>query len=322
MTSEVRSAAAHWRRATRYRSQRNERATCIFTRPAVSQTPLCRDDTPQPAQFRFTRIFPVASGAASRPPAAALHTAGAAQSRRRRKTWRAHGGSSPQDQCPRHLRDLDSRATMATALAFAALALTPAAALTAPPKHPSVSALSALAVLVVFCTAAALLVYAILVAEVGAGRAATVNYVAPIVAVGLGVAVLGEPVELGTVAGLVLILGGSWLSTDGRLPVRVELILSRHGRRRKREPRASGPRVATLRSWSTRAEAQPVKLLSVPIDGEEIGDGGFAPQRTEWCEFVGSWGSDDTTTGAAGAGGGGGSQVAGGVSPRFRRRAL
>jgi hypothetical protein len=38
------------------------------------------------------------------------------------------------------------------------------------------------------------------------------------VAVALGVAVLVERPGTGAVAGLLLILAGSWLSTDGRLP--------------------------------------------------------------------------------------------------------
>jgi len=135
----------------------------------------------------------------------------------------------------RHLGDLDPRATMATALVFAALALTPAAALSAGPQHPSVAAWTSLAVLVVFSTVGALLVYAILVAEVGAARAAVVNYTVPLVAVLLGVAVLGEHVGAGAIAGLALILGGSWLSTDGRLPPRAERFLSPRARRRGRD---------------------------------------------------------------------------------------
>jgi len=130
----------------------------------------------------------------------------------------------------RHLRDLDPRAMMATALAFAALALTPVAAFSALPRHVSVAALSSLVVLVFFCTVAALLVYAILVADVGATRAAVVNYIVPLVAVGLGVAVLGERLGVAAIAGLLLILAGSWLSTDGRLPSSAERLLSRRGR--------------------------------------------------------------------------------------------
>ena len=45
-----------------------------------------------------------------------------------------------------------------------------------------------------------------------------ITYVNPVVAVALGVALLGERVGPSAVAGLLLILAGSWLSTGGRLP--------------------------------------------------------------------------------------------------------
>jgi drug/metabolite transporter (DMT)-like permease len=45
-----------------------------------------------------------------------------------------------------------------------------------------------------------------------------ITYVNPVVAVALGVALLGEQPGAGAVAGLLLILAGSWLSTGGRLP--------------------------------------------------------------------------------------------------------
>ena len=120
----------------------------------------------------------------------------------------------------RHLRDLDTRATIAVALALAALILTPAAAFSLPSATPSAAALIAVVVLVVLCTAAAFLIYAQLVAEVGPGRAAVITYVAPVLAVGLGIVVLGEHPGGGAVIGLVAILAGSWISTDGRLPGR------------------------------------------------------------------------------------------------------
>ena len=50
------------------------------------------------------------------------------------------------------------------------------------------------------------------------GPRTVITYIAPIVAVALGVAVLGERPGTGAIAGLLLILAGSWLSTDGRLP--------------------------------------------------------------------------------------------------------
>jgi drug/metabolite transporter (DMT)-like permease len=51
-----------------------------------------------------------------------------------------------------------------------------------------------------------------LVAEAGAGRALVITYVNPVVAVLLGVALLGERPGPSALAGLALILAGSWLS--------------------------------------------------------------------------------------------------------------
>jgi drug/metabolite transporter (DMT)-like permease len=118
----------------------------------------------------------------------------------------------------RHLADLDPRASMGAALAIAALVLTPAALLAPPAAMPSGEALASLVVLGVFCTAAAFAFYGALVAEAGAGRALVITYIAPVVAVALGVAVLGERPGAGAAAGLLLILAGSWLATGGRIP--------------------------------------------------------------------------------------------------------
>jgi EamA-like transporter family len=69
-----------------------------------------------------------------------------------------------------------------------------------------------------FCTAAALALYAALVVEVGAGRALVVTYLNPLVALALGISILGEHPGTGALAGLALILCGAWFATDGRLP--------------------------------------------------------------------------------------------------------
>ena len=63
------------------------------------------------------------------------------------------------------------------------------------------------------CTAAAFALYAALVVEVGAGRAIVITYVAPVVAVIVGVAFLDERPGAGAIVGLALILLGSWLAT-------------------------------------------------------------------------------------------------------------
>ena len=118
----------------------------------------------------------------------------------------------------RRLDGLDPRAIMAGALAIGAVALAPVAALDLPGQAPSGDAAVSIVVLGLFCTAAAFVLFGALVAEVGPGRATIITYVAPVVAVGLGMAVLGERPGPGAIAGLLLILAGSWLSTDGRLP--------------------------------------------------------------------------------------------------------
>jgi drug/metabolite transporter (DMT)-like permease len=118
----------------------------------------------------------------------------------------------------RKLSDLDPRATMGASLAVAALVLTPFALASTPSSTPSGEAIASLVVLGLFCTAAAFVFFGALIAEVGPSRASVITYVAPVVAVALGVTVLGERPGVGAVAGLLLIMAGSWLSTDGRLP--------------------------------------------------------------------------------------------------------
>jgi drug/metabolite transporter (DMT)-like permease len=136
----------------------------------------------------------------------------------------------------RHFADLDPRASMGAALAVAAVILTPALALDRPTEIPSGEAILSLIVLGLFCTAAAFVFYGALVVEAGPGRALVITYVAPVVAVALGVAVLGERPGTGAIAGLLLILAGSWLSTDGRLPPGLAAVVGRL--RRSRAPSA------------------------------------------------------------------------------------
>jgi drug/metabolite transporter (DMT)-like permease len=150
----------------------------------------------------------------------------------------------------RKLADLDPRATMGVALALAALMLTPAAAIAPPASMPSGSAIASLVVLGLFCTAAAFVFFGILVTDVGPGRALVITYVSPVVAVSLGVTVLGERPGAGAVAGLLLILAGSWLSTDGRVPPGLAAVVSRPRPRRARpgEPTPARPSVEPVRA--------------------------------------------------------------------------
>jgi drug/metabolite transporter (DMT)-like permease len=130
----------------------------------------------------------------------------------------------------RHLFDLDARATMGASLGLAALMLTPVALLDITARVPSATALVSVVVLGVVCTAAGFSLMAVLVLDIGPGRALVVAYINPVVAVTLGVVVLGEQPGAAAVAGLFLILAGSWLSTGGRLPPGIGTALGRWGR--------------------------------------------------------------------------------------------
>jgi len=138
----------------------------------------------------------------------------------------------------RHLVHVSPVPLMGAATAAAAVVLTPAALLVPPAEMPSSEALGAILTLGLLCTAMAFVLFGALNAEVGPGRATVITYVAPVVAVALGVAVLGERPGAGAVAGLLLIIAGSWLSTDGRLPPGLAATASRL------RPRGPAQRVA------------------------------------------------------------------------------
>jgi drug/metabolite transporter (DMT)-like permease len=113
---------------------------------------------------------------------------------------------------------LDPRASQGASLGIAAVLLLPVALLD-PPRHvPTAGAIWSVIALGLLCTAGGFVVYAILIGEAGSSRATVITYVNPVVAVTLGVLLLGEQPGAGAIAGLLLILAGGWLATDGRLP--------------------------------------------------------------------------------------------------------
>jgi drug/metabolite transporter (DMT)-like permease len=113
---------------------------------------------------------------------------------------------------------LDSRAVMGASLLGAMVLLAPFAALDTPTRTPTPGAWAAVVTLGVLCTAIAFVVYTFLIREAGTSRATVITYINPLVAVVLGVTLLGERPGPSALAGLLLILAGSWLSTGGRLP--------------------------------------------------------------------------------------------------------
>lgn len=116
------------------------------------------------------------------------------------------------------LAGLDARAMMAASLTMATVIITPAALLDRPAQVPGSGAIAAVLALGLVCTAAALVIFAVLIREAGASRATVITYINPLVALALGVSLEGEHPGAGALVGLVLILLGSGLATTGTLP--------------------------------------------------------------------------------------------------------
>ncbi|RAQ93992.1 DMT family transporter [Thermogemmatispora tikiterensis] len=102
---------------------------------------------------------------------------------------------------------------------LATLVLAPFAIIRWPGRLPSLEVIASLLVLGLVCTALAWLTFFALVAEVGASRGTVFTYANPAVSVLLGVAFLHEALTVATIAGFLLILIGSWLSTTGTVPL-------------------------------------------------------------------------------------------------------
>lgn len=113
----------------------------------------------------------------------------------------------------RFFSDVPMLGVVTVATAISSLLLAPFAVALTPARLPSLEVTLSLVALGVLCTAAGLLAYFALIVEAGPSRAAVITYMNPAVAVALGVAVLGEPLTGGIVAGFLLIIAGSWLST-------------------------------------------------------------------------------------------------------------
>jgi drug/metabolite transporter (DMT)-like permease len=120
----------------------------------------------------------------------------------------------------RNLAGVEPVATVAGTQVVAALVLLPLGVLNVPDAVPSGEAIASLATLGVVCTGLAFVVFHSLVASDGPARASLVGYIAPVFSIFYGVTLLDERFTAATAAGLVLILGGSWLAAGGQLPAR------------------------------------------------------------------------------------------------------
>ena len=109
---------------------------------------------------------------------------------------------------------------VATTCAASALITLPAALFFVPDHVPSLAASGSLVVLGVGGTGIAFVLFYTLVGIVGPRTTSLVAYVAPGFSVVYGVTLLDERFTVATAAGLVLIVGGSWLAAEGRVPWR------------------------------------------------------------------------------------------------------
>lgn len=112
------------------------------------------------------------------------------------------------------LKDVPALGTITIALTAVGLFYLPIGLLT---QHdvPTASSTISLVLLGVLCTAVAFIVFFALIAEVGPVRAPLFTYVNPVVAIALGVVILGEELHVGLLLGVPLVIVGCWLAATG-----------------------------------------------------------------------------------------------------------
>src|SRR3954464_13452850 len=103
-------------------------------------------------------------------------------------------------------------------MVVAAIATAPLLLAAPPSGAPGFDSIASMLALGAGGTGVAFVLYYTLIADVGPARASMGGYVAPGFSIVYGVVLLGESLTLAAVAGLVLILAGSWLGAQGRLP--------------------------------------------------------------------------------------------------------
>lgn len=120
----------------------------------------------------------------------------------------------------RRLAGVPSLGVAAIVLAVSTLLSLPAALATLPSEPPGLGPLAAIAALGIVGTGIAFAIFYELIATVGPARTFLVTYMAPVFAVAYGVLLLDEEFGPVTLAGLVLILAGSYAAAGGRVPSR------------------------------------------------------------------------------------------------------
>jgi drug/metabolite transporter (DMT)-like permease len=113
------------------------------------------------------------------------------------------------------LSDARPLGVVASVLTTSAVLLVIPAAVSAPSSAPGLGPLAAVLALGVLGTGAAFVIFYLLLGTVGPARTMIVSYVAPGFALVYGGVLLGETITAASVAGLALIVGGSWLAAGG-----------------------------------------------------------------------------------------------------------
>jgi drug/metabolite transporter (DMT)-like permease len=116
----------------------------------------------------------------------------------------------------RRLAGVSSMGVMSLSLTMCAIVYLPLAAVQLPTAPISLDAIVSVLILGIVCTAAAFLLFADLIVEVGPVRATVITYINPAVAAVLGVLVLNESFTVGMAVGFVLVIAGSALATRSR----------------------------------------------------------------------------------------------------------
>jgi drug/metabolite transporter (DMT)-like permease len=122
----------------------------------------------------------------------------------------------------RRLIGVSSLGIMAVSLTLTAVVYAPFALLDWPTSPPGQDVLISIALLGVVCTAAAFLLFAALIREVGPVRATVITYVNPVVAAVLGVLILDETLTAPMLFGFALAIAGSTLATRRPEPPEAE----------------------------------------------------------------------------------------------------
>lgn len=113
------------------------------------------------------------------------------------------------------LVDAEPLPIAAAVMAVSAVLLAPVGLATAPESMPGLGPLAAVAALGLLGTGVAFAIFYSLIGWIGPAKTLVVTYIAPGFAVIYGASFLDERVTVATLAGLALIVGGSWLAAGG-----------------------------------------------------------------------------------------------------------